>query len=365
MNLVSELITTQARLSVFVENQPNPELEAITENLQKLSKQLRDNAFELSVLPLQTVVVRFQRLIRDLSQQFNKNVEFKTKGTSTELDKRIIENLIDPILHLIRNCIDHGIETVEERKKLDKDEVGIIFLKAYYSGTNVFLQVGDDGRGINVEKIKKSAIKKGFLSNEIKYSKEEIIKVIFEPGFTTAETISEISGRGVGLDVVRRTVADLRGEITVDTKKNEGTTFTIKLPLTLSIIDGLLVEIGKEKYVIPMNIISKIYEIKHQKLAESHYNILELDNQQIPYFYLREEFKVKMEVPKTEQVLVVFADNRAIGIVVDRVIGENQAVLKPLGKMYKDLQIFSGATILGDGTVALVMDVFKIAEQLD
>ena len=365
MNLVSELITTQARLNVFVETQTSPELEAITENLRKLSKQLRDNAFELSMLPLQTVVTRFQRMIRDLSQQFNKKIEFKTKGTSTELDKRIIENLIDPIMHLVRNCIDHGIETSEERIKLGKTESGTIFLNAYYSGTNVFLQVGDDGKGIDVEEIKQKAIRKGFLLPNKKYSDEEILNVIFKPGFSTAKALSEISGRGVGLDVAKRTVSELRGAISVDTKLNEGTTFTIKLPLTLSIIDGLLVEIGVEKYIIPMNIINKIYEVKHEKFNDSHYNILELDNKQIPYFYLRNEFNVQTEIFETEQILIVSADNKEIGIVVDRVIGENQAVLKPLGKMYKQLQIFSGATILGDGTVALVMDVFKIAEQLD
>ena len=364
MNLVSELITTQARLSVFVETQTNSELELITENLQKLSRQLRDNAFELSMIPLQSVVIRFQRLIRDLSRQLNKNIEFKTKGTSTELDKRIIENLIDPIMHLIRNCIDHGIETKEERLKSGKSETGTVFLNAYYSGTNVFLQVGDDGKGIDIEKIQKKAIEKGFLSPKAKHKYEDILNVIFEPGFSMTKQVSEVSGRGVGLDVVKRKVSELRGEIKIDTKIGKGTTFTIKLPLTLSIIDGLLVQIGNEKYVIPMNIVNKIYEIKYTDLNNSHYNLLELDNQQIPYYYLRNEFNESSEPPETIQVLVVMNDEKSIGIIVDRVIGENQAVLKPLGKMYKQLQIFSGATILGDGTVALVMDVLKIAEQL-
>jgi two-component system, chemotaxis family, sensor kinase CheA len=364
MNLVSELITTQARLSVFVETQSNGELELITENLQKLSRQLRDNAFELSMIPLQSVVIRFQRLIRDLSSQLNKNIEFKTKGTSTELDKRIIENLIDPIMHLIRNCIDHGIETKEERQKSGKSETGTVFLNAYYSGTNVFLQVGDDGKGIDIERIQKKAIEKGFLSPKAKHKYEDIVNVIFEPGFSMTKQVSEVSGRGVGLDVVKRKVSELRGEIKTETKQGEGTTFTIKLPLTLSIIDGLLVQIGNEKYVVPMNIVNKIYEIQYSDLDNSHYNILELDNQQIPYYYLRNEFNETSEPLETVQVLVVVSDDKSIGIIVDRVIGENQAVLKPLGKMYKQLQIFSGATILGDGTVALVMDVLKIAEQL-
>jgi len=364
MNLVSELITTQASLSVFVENQTNAELELITENLQKLSRQLRDNAFELSMIPLQSVVIRFQRLIRDLSRQLNKDIEFKTKGTSTELDKRIIENLIDPIMHLIRNCIDHGIETKEERLKSGKSETGTVFLNAYYSGTNVFLQVGDDGKGIDIEKIKTKAIEKGFFDKKTKYKRGDILDVLFEPGFSTVKQISEVSGRGVGLDVVKRKISELRGEIKTETKEGKGTTFTIKLPLTLSIIDGLLIIIGTTRYVIPLNVVNKIYPIAHSELKKSHYNIIVLDNKQIPYYYLREEFDEKSKTPEKEQVLVINYEDKLVGIVVDEVIGEYQAVLKTLGKLYHKQQIFSGATILGDGIVALVVDVRKIIDEL-
>ncbi|MBN2892544.1 MAG: chemotaxis protein CheA [Bacteroidales bacterium] len=362
MNLVSELITTQARLSEYADSLSNPELESIAENMQKLSRQLRDNAFELSMVPLQSVVLRFQRLVRDLSSQLNKDVIFKTDGTETELDKRIIENLIDPIMHLLRNSLDHGIESKEERLKTGKSAVTNIFLKAFYSGSNVFIQVGDDGRGIDIEKIQKKAIENGLLKPKTQYKKEEVLNIIFEPGFSTAVEVSQVSGRGVGLDVVKRKVGELRGEIKVDTEPGFGTVFTIKLPLTLSIIDGLLVTVGNTKYVIPMNVVHKIYAIKHSDLEKSHYNLLILDEKQIPYYYLREEFGETTETLPMEQVLVINHEDNLVGIVVDKVIGEYQAVIKTLGRLYNDQQIFSGATILGDGSVALVMDVKKIVD---
>ncbi len=364
MNLVSELITTQARLTTFSDQMENPELEVIAENINKISRQLRDNAFELSMVPLQSVVIRFQRLVRDLSAQLGKDVDFKTHGTSTEIDKRIIENLIDPIMHMLRNSIDHGLETVNQRSKTKKPTKGTVYLNAFYSGTNVYIQVGDDGKGIDIEKLKSDALAKGFLKTGIIYTNEEIYQVLFEPGFSTSKNVSEVSGRGVGLDVVKRKVSELRGEITVESNIGVGTVFTIKLPLTLSIIDGLLVYIGADKYVVPMNVVNKIYEIKHSDLAKSHYNILTLDKQQIPYYYLRDEFAETLPPSETEQVLIINKDDKNVGIVVDKVIGEYQAVLKPLGKMYSEQQIFSGATILGDGTVALVMDVQRIVDNI-
>lgn len=363
MNLVSELITTQARLGVFVENNENPELENITENIQKLSRQLRDIAFNFSMIPLNSVVIRFQRLVRDLSSKLNKKIEFKTEGTSTEIDKRIIENLIDPIMHLLRNCLDHGVEDKETRQKHNKPEVATVFLKAYYSGSNVFIQIGDDGHGINTEIIKEKAIEKGLLSANVDYKKDEILNVIFEPGFSTAKNVSDVSGRGVGLDVVKRKISELRGEIKIETELQYGTVFTIKLPLTLSIIDGLLVLIGNTRYVIPMGIVETIYAIRHSELEDSNFNLIILDNKQIPFLYLRDEFFEESESPEIEQVIVIKQEEKLYSIVVDKIVGEYQAVLKTLGQMYKEQQMFSGATILGDGTVALVMDVRKLIER--
>ena len=265
-------------------------------------------------------------------------------------------------MHLLRNSLDHGIEDATSRKNLGKPEQGTVFLKAFYSGTNVFIQVGDDGKGIDTDEIKSKAINKGLLKPNIKYNSDEILNVIFEPGFSTSDKVSEVSGRGVGLDVVKRKVGELRGEIKVKTELNHGTVFTIKLPLTLSIIDGLLVLIGNTRYVIPMDIVHKIYAIDHTDLEKSYYNLLVLDNQQVPYYYLREEFEEKSPIPEKEQVLVINHEDKMAAIIVDKVIGEYQAVIKTLGKLYHEQQIFSGATILGDGTIALVMDARKIID---
>ncbi len=360
MNLVSELVTTQARLNLYTETQRNSELEEINENIHKLTSQLRDNAFDLSLIPMQSIVTRFQRLVRDLSCSLGKDVNFVTEGTDTELDKSIIENLVDPILHILRNSIDHGIEDASTRKKAGKPAKGTILLKAYYSGANVHIEISDDGKGLDVETIRQKGIDSGFISSQAKFSKKQIFDLVFAPGFSTSQLVTDVSGRGVGMDVVKEKISGIRGEVDIDSQLDKGTTVTIKLPLTLSIIDGLLVDISDTRYIVPLNVVDKIYAINHTDLDTSFYNIIELNHQQFPYYYLRHEFGFNETPPENEQVIVVSHEDKQIGIVVDRVIGEYQAVLKPLGKHYRKIQIISGATILGDGSVALVMDTNKI-----
>lgn len=360
MNLVSELVTTQARLNLYTEKQSNTELEEINENIHKLTSQLRDNAFDLSLIPMQSIVTRFQRLVRDLSSSLGKEVNFVTEGTDTELDKSIIENLVDPILHILRNSIDHGIEDAPARKKSGKPARGTILLKAYYSGANVHIEISDDGKGLDIDAIHQKGIEIGLVSPQAKLSKKQIFDLVFAPGFSTSQSVTDVSGRGVGMDVVKEKISGIRGEVDIDSQLNKGTTVTIKLPLTLSIIDGLLVDISDTKYIVPLNVVDKIYAIKHTDLDKSFYNIIELNQQQFPYYYLRREFGFNETPPVNEQVVVVSYEDKQIGIVVDRVIGEYQAVLKPLGKHYRKIQIISGATILGDGSVALVMDTNKI-----
>lgn len=365
MNLVSELISIQARLNNFAEKTQNTELEGIVENINKISRQLRDTAFDMSMVPLQEIVVRFQRLVHDLSHQLSKDIDFRTSGTNTEIDKRMIENLVDPIMHIIRNCIDHGIETAQERKSAGKPQKGVVYMNAFYSGTYVYIQVGDDGRGINIEKIKQLAIAKNFLKQKPLYSTEEILNVIFEPGFSTSSKVSEISGRGVGLDVVKRKISEIRGEASVATTEGKGTVFTIKLPLTLSIIDGLMVEVQDEKFILPVNVIQKIYQINHEQLSQSFYNIIVLDGEQIPFAYLRKELYDSTEFNKIEHAIVIEIDDKKFAIIVDKVLGEYQAVLKPLGRLFTSIDIFSGATILGDGRIALVIDLQKITSKAE
>ncbi|NLH55594.1 MAG: chemotaxis protein CheA, partial [Rikenellaceae bacterium] len=360
MNLVSELVTTQARLSLFAEENSTPGLLPIAENVQKLSRQLRDIAFSIVLIPIENMLTRFQRLIRDLSQELGKEVVFITEGAETELDKTIIENLADPLMHILRNSLDHGIEDKELRLKRGKPAQGKVSLKAFYSGANVMIQISDDGAGIDPDMINEKAIAKGIISAERKLTKREILDLVFLPGFSTARSVTDLSGRGVGMDVVKRKISDIRGEVEIDSELGYGTTITIKLPLTLSIIDGLLVKVSDTFFIIPLLMVDKIYAIEHEKIVNTFNNVVVLDGQQVPFFYVRREFDIPDSAEKLEQVIVVNFEEKRVGLIVDQVIGEYQAVLKPLGKYYKKQDMISGATILGDGTVALVMDTNKI-----
>lgn len=360
INLVSELVTTQAGLSLLAEKINNKELLAVAEDVEKLSRRLRDNTFGIRLIPIENMITRFQRLVRELSHELNKNIAFVIEGSEIELDKTIIEGLIDPIMHIIRNSADHGIESAAERKESGKPVQGKIVLKAYHSGTNVFIKISDDGKGIDPEKIRNLAIKKGLLKQETILSRKEILDFIFLPGFTTSEKITKISGRGVGMDVVRKKISELRGEVTLEATPGSGTDITIKLPITLSIIDGLLVEINKSYFIIPLHSVHKCFEFRHESLANAINNLIFIDDRHIPFAYLRKEFGIATIPPPIEQVVVIEYSGILFGLAVDHVVGEYQAVLKSLGIMYLKQDFVSGATILGDGTVALILDPNKI-----
>ncbi|RLD83802.1 MAG: chemotaxis protein CheA [Bacteroidetes bacterium] len=364
MNLVSELVTTQASLSLYVEENQVHALNQLSENIENITRQLRDTAFSISLIPIETMLTRFHRLIRDLSSEFSKNIDFITEGAETELDKTLIQGLTDPLMHIIRNSVDHGIEPEEDRIKSGKTPQGMIYLKAFYSGANVVIKIQDDGRGIDIDRVRQKAIEKELISSEAKYSDKEILDLIFIPGFSTAQKVTDVSGRGVGMDVVKRKIDEIRGTVDLESKENVGTTITIKLPLTLSIIDGLLVVIGDTKYVLPLNLVEKIYAYEHNEFENAFNNIIIVDGEQIPFYYLRDEFNISGKPLNVEQLVLVKYEEKRIGLVVDSVIGEYQAVLKPLGKLYKNHEIISGATILGDGTIALVLDTNKIINEL-
>ncbi len=360
MNLVSELVTTQARLSLFAEESNAAGLVPIAENVQKLSRQLRDIAFSIVLIPIENMLTRFQRLVRDLSAELGKDVVFLTEGAETELDKTIIESLADPLMHILRNSMDHGIEDVGVRQKAGKAKQGTIKLKAFYSGANVMIQISDDGAGIDPNIITQKAISKGIISSDRKLTEREVLDMVFLPGFSTAKNVSDVSGRGVGMDVVKRKITDIRGEVEIDSEVGKGTIITIKLPLTLSIIDGLLVKVDDTHFIIPLSVVDKIFAVEHEKIAKTFNNVVVLEGSQVPFFYVRREFGHGESTQHYEQVIVVNYEEKSVGLVVDSVIGEYQAVLKPLGKHYKRQDMISGATILGDGTVALVMDTNKI-----
>jgi len=363
MNLVSELVTTQASLTLYNQKFETPELEIISENIEKLSRRLRDIAFGMTLVPINNMFGRFQRLVRDVSLALNKEVQFVTEGGETELDKSIIETLTDPLMHIIRNSLDHGLELPEAREKLGKPRKGTVKLKAFYSGISVYIQIIDDGKGIDAEVIREKAISKGFMKPDDVLSDKEIFDFIFYPGFSTAAVVTDISGRGVGMDVVKRNITELKGSILVESKVNVGTTLTIKLPLSLSIIDGLLVDVANVYYIIPLSVVDKCYEVDNKQMMNNFNELLVLDDKQIPFINIRKEFGYSpLSGSEKSQIIVVSDADRKVGISVDHIVGEYQAVVKPIGKYYKNQDFISGATILGDGSIALVMDSHKIID---
>lgn len=360
MNLVSELVTLQARLDLIAVNNTDQEITNLAESLHKLSRQLRDITFDICMIPLQSIVTRFQRLVRDLSSETGKNVRFITEGGETELDKTIVENITDPLLHIIRNSLDHGIEDAATRESKGKPAQGTVRLRAFYQGPSVCIEISDDGAGINTQKVLNKAIEKGLISDQKSMAENEIYDLMFLPGFSTAEKVSSISGRGVGLDVVRQKIGSLRGEIRVQSKPGEGSTFTFKLPLTLSIIDGLLVEAGTDRFILPLEFVNKILVCDHEEILNAYKGLIPFDGMKIPFYYLRDEFNIQAELPPHEEIVIINYMGTQVGLAVDRVIGEHQVVIKPLGKVFNEIQMFSGAAILGDGGLALVLDLHRM-----
>lgn len=363
MNLVSEFITAQSRLEQISSNLKNTDLELITETLGKLNRQLRDNAFDMSLIPIESLLVRLKRLIHDLSKSLDKEVILVTTGMEIELDKNIIEKLIEPLLHIIRNSLDHGIETKNERLAKQKDAVGTISIKASTIGSYVQIEIEDDGKGLNIDKIREKAIASSLISNQEKITDEEICQLIFEPGFSTSELVTDVSGRGVGMDVVKRSVQSMRGTIELVSEKDRFTRFSIKLPLSLTIIDGLLISLGGSYYIIPSSVISKLYLVKSDLVKKEFNSVVELDGVELPYLNLHEEFCFDAKIPEEQFVVVVVYGNQFFGFAVDEVIREYQAAIKPLGRMPKGHDIFSGASILGTGELALVIDANKLIQK--
>jgi two-component system chemotaxis sensor kinase CheA len=363
MNLVSEMVTLQARLNLIANNSGDPELIGVAEKYGTFSKQLRDNAFTISLVPFGITITRYKRLVHDLSDQIGKKIEFITEGEDTVLDKKIIEQLSDPMMHLLRNAVDHGIEQMEDRLNLGKNEVGKITMKIFHQSNNVIIKIIDDGKGINPEEIRKIGIRKKIIKKDDIFTNEEILNLIFLPGFSSAKTVSNISGRGVGLDVVKKNISDIRGSITIETEVDKGTIFTIKLPLTLSIIDGLQVKIDERDFIIPLTQVSKIHTLSNFVKEPGLNQVMVLEGAQVPYFDLREDFALGGTPPERQEIVVVGFEKEKVALIVDSVVGENQTVLKSLGKHYKNQDFLSGGTILGDGSVALVLDVNKIVTE--
>ena len=364
VNLVGELVTLNARLTQHTLSQDDQELTGISESLDRLTSQLRNSALNMRMIPVGTLFSRFSRLARDLGRELNKDIELFTSGEETEMDKTVIERLNDPMVHLIRNCADHGIESTEDRIAKGKPANGTISLTAQYSGAHVMIQIKDDGKGLDIEAIRAKAIDRGLIDPDTRVSDTELFQYVFHSGFSTAKQITKVSGRGVGLDVVRRTIEELRGTITLFSEPGIGTTFTLKLPLTLAIIDGLLVSIGDGYYVLPLSSVHECLEFSRAQVGtDQDQNLVNLRGKLVPYINLRNMFGITTEEPEIQQVVIAEINNQYIGFVVDNVIGQHQTVIKSLGKISQDLEGLSGATIMGNGSIALILDIFGIYKQ--
>lgn len=363
VDLVGELVTVQARLSQKAAAGADADLLNIAEVVERLTAELRDNTLSIRMLPIGTTFSKFKRLVRDLSADLGNEVTLTTSGGETELDKTVIEQLNDPLVHIIRNSVDHGIESPQTREAAGKPRQGTIHLSAEHSGASVLIRIKDDGAGLDARTIRAKAEERGLLAADADMSDKEIFSLIFAPGFSTAQNVTSVSGRGVGMDVVKRGIESLRGTISVDSTKGEGTAITLKLPLTLAIIDGLLVELKGDKFVLPLSAIEECVELTREDVARTHgRNILNIRGAIVPYVQLRERFQIAGEAPDIEQVIINEINGRRVGIVVDRVIGEHQIVIKTMSALYQDVEEVSGATILGDGSVALILDVAKLLE---
>ncbi len=362
VDLVGEMVTVQARLAELSARRDDAEIAAVSEEIERLTSALRENSMTIRMTPIRATFEKFRRLVHDLARDLGKNVELTIEGAETELDKTVIDQLSDPLMHLIRNSMDHGIGSPEERAKSGKPPMANIHLSARHSGASVLIAVTDDGRGINTEAVRHRAIERGLVAANAQLSEAEAFALIFQPGFSTAKEVTDVSGRGVGMDVVRQRVDSLRGTIDVASTPGTGTSVTLRLPLTLAIIDGLLVSVGDASFVLPLANTLECIELTSQDIERANgKHVANVRGVVVPYIRLREHFNIRTPRPEIEQIMLVETEGGRYGFVVDRVLGDCQTVIKNLGRFYRHVQVVSGATILGNGTVALILDPERLA----
>lgn len=361
MNLFEELVIDRGRLEQISSNLKDQELHETVERMSRVTGDLQNIILNMRMVPVETVFNRFPRMVRQLARDLNKKIDLQIIGAETELDRTVIDEIGDPLVHLIRNALDHGVETPEVRRANNKHEEGTVVLRAYHSGNHVFIELEDDGAGINKEKVLSKAINKGIVSKETAktLTDSQIAELIFASGFSTADQISDISGRGVGLDVVKSTIESLGGSITIESEEGKGSLFSIQLPLTLSIISVMLVEIQAEKYAIPLSSIIETAIVNKKDVMHAHnQTVIDFRGKVVPLLFLKDIFDVPSTKPESEyySVVIVRKGEKLAGLVVDGFIGQQEVVLKSLGAYLSSAYAISGATILGDGQVALIMD---------
>lgn len=358
MDRVGELVIAQSRLSQLANGSADIMLRSVSEDVERLSGELRDTMMVLRMVPVGSLFARFRRLVHDLSRETGKEIELITEGETTEVDKTVVERLADPLVHLVRNSIDHGIEMPDDRRASGKAASGKLILSAHQTGGEVIITIKDDGRGINRDRVRAKAESSGLIQPGQPLMDQELLQLIFQPGFSTAAAVTNLSGRGVGMDVVKKTVEALRGTIDISSKPGEGSEVSLRIPLTLAIIDGLLVRVGKGRYVVPLSAVEECLEISlEEDLRSRGRSFISLRDSLVPFLRLRELFRTGTQPDQHQKVVVISTGTERVGLVVDQIIGDHQTVIKSMSKLHHDVVTFSGATILGDGSVALILDV--------
>jgi len=360
IDLVGELVIAGASANLLAQRSGQGELVESTSILSRLVENIRDSALQLRMVQIGETFNRFNRVVRDVSKEIGKEIDLVITGADTELDKTVVEKIGDPLMHLVRNSMDHGIEPGDVREAHGKSRRGRVELNAYHDSGSIVIEVIDDGGGLPRDKILQKAVDKGLVQAGQALSDQEIINLIWEPGFSTADQVTNLSGRGVGMDVVRRNIQSLRGNCEVASREGEGTTFTIRLPLTLAIIDGFLVGVGKSAYVIPLDMVIECIELKDNTADR---DFLNLRGEVLPFVRLREMFEIEGGQPSRENIVVVQYAGQKAGIVVDQLMGEFQTVIKPLSNIFRHLRGIGGSTILGTGEVALILDVQALVQR--
>jgi two-component system chemotaxis sensor kinase CheA len=363
MNLVSELVITTSTLEAHTFGYKDLHLNNILENLEKLTKKFRNNALDLRLIPVGNLLKKFNRQVRDLSDTLHKKVTLILEGQETEIDKSILKSIESPLMHIIRNSIDHGIEMPEERLKKGKAVEGKLKITAFYSGANVVIQVHDDGQGIDLDRIRERALEKGYIMADQQASQQELLQLIMEPGFTTSEGVSLVSGRGVGMDVVRKELNAIGGSIDIETEKDLGTSITMKLPATLSIIDTLLLEVDRCRILVPLLEVEYCYRESRNNIYGKNSSYLQYKNNLVPFISLRDKFSFPALDRPDEMVIVISKYGKKYALVVDDIVGEQQTVIKPLGELFINQPYYSGGSIMADGNLALVLDTNYLFNQ--
>jgi two-component system chemotaxis sensor kinase CheA len=365
INLVGELVIASASTALTASASGDAAtVESVTE-IARLVEEIRDNSLQLRMVPIGETFQRFSRIVRDTAAELGKGIELVISGADTELDKTVVEKIADPLIHLVRNAVDHGIESAQTRLAYGKTAQGQVCLNAYHDSGSIVIEVVDDGGGLDGQAILAKAIERGLVRPEQELTAQEIFNLIFEPGFSTAAQVTNLSGRGVGMDVVRRSIEALRGTVDVESSLGAGSTFRIRLPLTLAIIDGFLVRAGSEDYVVPLEAVVECIELSGAQLAESREgNYINLRGEVLPFVRLREYFGIPGAGGRRENVIVVRYAGQKAGLLVDELLGEHQTVIKPMGSLFRHIKGISGSTILGNGRVALILDIPNLIQRL-